>query len=348
MAVRFIHSWVVAWLCLVLTGVAIAGVPDIQVAGAVLDMGEVLEGEPAIGSFTVANRGDEPLVIKKVGRSAGGHVEAFTGTIAPGTSGKIDVRLSTSNKQGKIEGGFFVYSNDPDQSRLFIKAYAQVTPLIAVTPDRAYFNGFADQTHRTTITLESNLGRPLRIKSLACSIEDLLDYRLKNTIPGKTWLLEVAPKQPSPGTYFRGRFTFETDCIDKPTIVVPVLARILDDVEVMPAAVDFGIRMKKDYVKPLSEDTVNSLDWKQSWHKLPRQIILRVNRGEDVQIKDVGLDDPLFQVEHKALQEGRLYRLIVTPRIDQMGMGRHKTLLRIITDNSAHERFGIPIEITIK
>ena len=324
-----------------------ADAPELFVAEPFLDGGKVREGAPALLTFRLANQGTEPLIIRKIGHSAGCFVKAYAKEIAPGKNGEVRVGLETKGKAGKIEGSFFLYSNDPHALRFPLRVAATVVPFISIVPDRVYFSGFADETYKTSIIIRSNMERPLKIKSITCSIENQIKYRIKTINAGKIYRLDVSAKPP-PGSYFRGRLTLETTYTEKPEIIIPVLGRILQDVEVMPSALNFGIRFKKDYVKPDAKERVRLRDWRENWHKLPMTLFLRVNRGEAIHIKEIILENPFFKKDYKVLRDGRLYRIKITPLIDQMPPGKHTALLRIHTDNRKYKIFDISIQVTVK
>ena len=340
--------WGVVWFCCVPADAAVAGnAPDIHVAESVLDLGTVLEGQPVQGIFTVINNGDLPLTLKNVGRSSGCIVERFPHQVAPGQAGKIEVGLATRNRSGKIEGGFFVHSDDPDTPRLVLRATAMVTPLISVEPDRVYFSGFADGLYQTTITIQSNAPRPLALKPVISSVGDVIRHRMTVDKKGHAYRLAVS-LQPQPGDCFRGRLTIATNYPERPEIVIPVLGRIMDDVEVMPPVLDFGLRLKKDYMAPPPDATVRLKDWQENLRRLPGNVFLRVNRGADLRLTDVRLESPFFTLEREALDAGRLYKVTVCPKIDRMPPGGYAERLTVSTDRPGYQIFEVPIELTVK
>ncbi|MBL0714050.1 MAG: DUF1573 domain-containing protein, partial [Desulfosarcina sp.] len=323
MVAKLSVEWGLAFLLVIFTGMAFAGSgPRLTVAQPLGDSGEVMAGVPARLAFKLANCGSAPLKVIKVGHTAGCFVEDYVKQIAPGQTGFIHGGLATTGLKGRIEGTFYVYTNDPEAMRYPLKATATVIPLITVELDRIYFSGFSDKAYHTTITIHSNSSRPLEIKSTACSVENRLRYRLEPLRAGKTYRLDVHA-QPPPGSYFRGRFILETNYAAVPQIIIPVMGRILRDVDVMPTTIDFGIRFKKDYVKPSPQEKVRLKDWRQNWHNLPANLILRVNRGKDVHITDIVMESSYFKKEKKIVREGRVYRLVVWPLIDQRAAGEY-------------------------
>lgn len=334
--------------CLFIAPSAFAAGPDIQVPDASQNLGEVLEGSKPSADFPVHNQGDQPLLITKIGRSAGGIITHYPRKIDPSESGTISIQINTLNRPGDFPVNFFVYSNDQDQPRLQLQAKVKVLPLVSVSPDRIYFSGFDDNTYETTIDIENNRQKPLTISDFSCSPAEKLEHQLTTVVPNTRWQFRIALREPVAGTYFRGRCIASTDDKRKPEIIIPLLTRIMAEVEMMPPEIDFGLHQQNNYRKPQANSPAQVKEWQQNWNTLPKQLTLRVNRGDAVEVEEFVIDDPMYEVEFRTLQEGSLYLLTITPRIDKMQPGSHTTQLRLQTTSTAFPRFSVPIRITVK
>jgi hypothetical protein len=154
--------------------------------------------------------------------------------------------------------------------------------------------------------------------------------------------------QPPAGSYYRGRLILTTNYAQKPEIIIPVMARILHSVEVMPMSLDFGLCMKSHYEKPPQTATTRMRDWRENLRRLSKSIYLRINRGADVHLSDTALAHSLFRTDTEVLRSGHLYRVTVTPLIEQMPPGEQRSILRIRTDHPAYATFEVPVRITVK
>jgi hypothetical protein len=110
---------------------ASVGQPDIELAQAATDLGEVRNGE--VREFTVAvrNVGDGPLVIEAVTTSCGCTTATVTPeTILPGESGSLNVAYDSGAHgpefNGPVERQVFIDSNDPDEREVVFKLSVEV------------------------------------------------------------------------------------------------------------------------------------------------------------------------------------------------------------------------------
>jgi hypothetical protein len=100
--------------------------PSIAVSHTRLDLGEGRPGEQLEGSFTVSNRGSEPLEFKLSASCGCAFVRPMAGTLAPGESQRITlgIRLPqaiNSEKSTRVA----IQSNDPRQPQVICAATAR-------------------------------------------------------------------------------------------------------------------------------------------------------------------------------------------------------------------------------
>lgn len=110
-----------------------AGQPDIELAQASTDLGEVENGEVREFSVQVQNVGDAPLHIEAVTTSCGcTTAEVSPETIAPGESGSLRVTYDSGAHgpefKGPVERQVFIDSNDPDEREVVFKLAVEVLP----------------------------------------------------------------------------------------------------------------------------------------------------------------------------------------------------------------------------
>ncbi len=103
------------------------------------NFGKVDQGKVVTHVFSFTNQGDAPLVIKGV-RSTCGCTAAIASQdkIAPGESGKIEVKLNTRGFEGRLNKYVFIDSNDPEQPqvRLTVTATINVPPRARIDLER--------------------------------------------------------------------------------------------------------------------------------------------------------------------------------------------------------------------
>jgi len=113
--------------------------PRVAVARPVVDLGRVLVGEAAIGTFVVENRGDVGLRILEAASSCDCTVIDYDAEIAPGATGSIRAELLTNGLEGSITKGILVRTNDPARGSLVLTLKAHVVARVSVLPQRAVF-----------------------------------------------------------------------------------------------------------------------------------------------------------------------------------------------------------------
>jgi hypothetical protein len=92
-----------------------------------IDYGTIAKGSDGVRVFEFTNTGDAPLIVSDVKSSCGCTVpKKPEGPIAPGASGKIEVKYDT-NRVGPIRKTVTVYSN-ADQPIKALKIKGEVLP----------------------------------------------------------------------------------------------------------------------------------------------------------------------------------------------------------------------------
>ncbi len=91
------------------------------------NFGRVDQGKVVTHVFNFTNQGDAPLEIKKV-RSTCGCTAAIVSKdkIAPGKSGKIEVKLNTRGFEGRLNKYVFIDTNDPKQPQAQLTVIATI------------------------------------------------------------------------------------------------------------------------------------------------------------------------------------------------------------------------------
>ena len=104
--------------------------PKLFIEQKTFDFGTVSEGEKVPHSFSIANKGNEPLKITAVRTSCGCTAAKYDSLIAPGKTGSISAEFNSSGFSGQQEKIITVHSNDADSAtiRLQIKGFVK-TPL---------------------------------------------------------------------------------------------------------------------------------------------------------------------------------------------------------------------------
>jgi hypothetical protein len=114
-------------------GAANDGAPRIALETAVLELGEMPNGQVAEREVTVRNDGDAPLVVSTVTTSCGCTTAALEPmTIAPGDSGRLRVAFDSGahgpDLRGPLLREVMLASNDPATPEATVEIRAMILP----------------------------------------------------------------------------------------------------------------------------------------------------------------------------------------------------------------------------
>jgi hypothetical protein len=156
-------------------------------------------------------------------------VASNPGQIPAGGREKISVKVSTHNRGGQtLHKGFTVYTNDPKNSKVRLQVSGRVNAYLTVEPQFVRFIGRTDQPLKQSVIITPLKGHPVTIKEVKVLQPENLHYKLKplGLPPGKSgYELVVENAKLDAGSY-QDRITIVTDSEKKPSITIPVYARI--------------------------------------------------------------------------------------------------------------------------
>ena len=245
--------------------------------------------------------------------------------------------MDTTNSRGKLIRKAVVYSNDPAKPEAKISITCFVDPVILIKPDRIFFNGFPDQKFEQKIIISANRAEPLLLTIEQGVLFPKISCSLNKISKTNSYLLTVKNKASKAGVY-RGRLLIKTNYKDKPVIAVPVFSRLLADLQIIPKAVDFGRIDKNRYIAKKNSAPDNT-------RFIERYITLKLNRGKNFKITNIEITEDLFKVTYSKMEKG--YRLKLMPRLNMMGKGIIKTVLKIDTTHKKYRLIEIPLQINI-
>ncbi len=151
------------------------------------------------------------------------------GQIPAGGKGNISVTVSTKNHGGQtLRKGFTVSTNDPQKPEVRLHVTGKVTAYLAVSPRYVRFIGRGDQPLSQTVKITPLDGHPFTIKAVKAQQGQNLRFDLKplGKDPAKSgYELVVENTMKAAGNY-RDMITIQTDSKEKPSVTIPVYARI--------------------------------------------------------------------------------------------------------------------------
>jgi hypothetical protein len=138
--------------------------------------------------------------------------------------------VNTANRGGStLRKHFTLQTNDPVQSTFKLTVKGAVQAYIPMKPSRINLRGRAGEKLQTTVHIERLKAYPFRVKNVKAKDGSHLQLKLKEGDLGAGkdgYRLVVTNTMHTAGSY-RDLITIETDSKIKPTLRIPVFARIL-------------------------------------------------------------------------------------------------------------------------
>ena len=206
----------------------------------VFDFGEVWEGAPARGEFTVKNVGDAPLNVALKSTCGCTVVSDPKTPLAPGETTTFTITYATT-RVGKANKLVKVMTNDRDQKQLQIPVRGTVKQLFELKPGRTIaFNQLEDTDQKTrTILIENRYEQPLKLKLMESRQADLshLKIELNEKQEGQQYELVVTTNPPLPFGLKRANVVLESDHEDLPPLKIPVSMTVRPRVAISPVRI---------------------------------------------------------------------------------------------------------------
>jgi hypothetical protein len=304
----------------VLTGGAFAQ-PSAVFPETVIDVGAVNKGERASYEFTVQNEGDQSLEITEVKPSCGCTVAEYDKTVKPGGAGKITAVVDTTNFKGPIAKSVKVFTNDPTNPQINLVIKANIKTHVEIDPGYARFVAVHGEPNAKSVQRVWSREKPdLQILGAESPYphvkvsyaEATVDER-EGGVSGSQWRVTVELDTDAPVGPMADYIDVTTDHPERQTIRIPVSGFVRPVLSVTPRVADFGRR-------EVSEPQTASLE-------------IRNMSKSAVTLDEVSTDIEGVQAEIEPLEEGRLYKVLLTLE-PGMKKGRFRGLVTINTTSS--------------
>lgn len=244
--------WIVlALLAVVATGplaMAQDGSPKAQPVEPIKDFETVPKGEILQHQFLIRNTGDAVLEITDVRPACGCTVADFDRSIAPGESGKVNIRMKTENFAGPIAKTVAVFTSDTDNPKIELVVKADVKPYITVLPGFARYNYVqGEPVEAIPQTIWAENGEDLEVLA-AHSPHDYLKVSFREATEeernpkgmGRQWRLVFQLSDGAPVGALRDYVTVELNHPKQKMAKIPISGFVRPRQHVTPNDADFG------------------------------------------------------------------------------------------------------------
>lgn len=226
--------------------------PRIASPARVLELGSILRGTVLEQAFVLQNRGDAPLDITNVHAACDCTTVPLTRTrLAPGESLSLRVKLDTAKLLGRLEKSILVTSNDPQLPVFALELRGLVLSPYSLDPALLRFAPIGRNGNWSgTMTLARTDGKPLQVQGVRVKGNSAFHARFRKT-PGRESGEILVTYQPGAEPHLV-EATIEVVLDDplQPTLEAPLVGRVLRDIGVFPARLEFGPAKPGDPLDP--------------------------------------------------------------------------------------------------
>ncbi len=305
--------------------------PTALAGNAVKDFGMVDKGRRLTHSFEIRNAGDAMLEITNVRPACGCTVAEYDREIAPGETGTVTATVDTSNFKGGIAKSVRVFTNDPKNPQIDLVIKANVTTQIEVDPGYARFVAVYGEPQKTSVQSVWAVDyRGLEIESaespfpyVEVRFHEAEEGERNSDAKGNQWQVEIDLDPSAPVGPLADFVVLTTNHPQLKTLRIPVSGFVRPVLSVTPRVADFGRR-------ELTGPQTASLE-------------IRNLSSATVKLGDVETDVDGLEAEVEPLEEGRLYKVLLTIK-PGMPKGDFEGLVSIRTTSSKQPT----IEISVK
>lgn len=217
----------------VYAGLSAEGTPDLYCDTPVYRFGKVYKYENIRHYFVIQNRGTQELKINKIETACGCIVGETSDTkIAPGMSGKIQVRFRTGPETGIVVKNIRIHSSDPDTPVYILKLSGEVIEDITVSPRQINFGSVSKGDHAYgVVNLQPRPEFHLEINDVVSS-NSAVNVRYRKDEEKGNFLVNVILKGDAPVDVLLGNISIFTNSERQKRIIVPVYGEVLGDIRV--------------------------------------------------------------------------------------------------------------------
>ena len=288
------------------------------------DFGIVDQGSKVVNRFELINKGTADLKIERIVPACGCTAAVVSSdTIKPDSSTEMQVTFDTAGFQGEKEKLVRIYTNDPDRPSTVFSIKGKIKPDIEASTSAVDFGEvLRGETPSKSVTIASDQSRRIALSDLSTSAPSITatatDFSSGGKV-GKNVTITIA--KDAPVGLVRERVSVKTTSTANPVVNVAVLARIVGDIRLTPAAVSFGLIESTAKLPAIKEVVVENLA-----------------KGNQVEILSAVSDNQLISAE---IVNSSLLRITVTK--ETRGVFRARIKLTTNSSDPTQTELAVPV-----
>ena len=204
--------------------------PGIAVEQPTFDFGQVRQGKKVVHVFSIKNKGNADLDIKKITSSCGcTAVSSSSKVVHPGKSGKITATFDSTKFSGPVHKSIAVVTNDPKVSSVTLALKGTVIADLQITPLELDLGAIRDnETKKVVLTVVNNGNKPLDLTAVKTPVAHIVAVADKKQLtPGQSATIAVSITPRRGDRVVSGFVSIPTGNPDKPETLVPVYGSVV-------------------------------------------------------------------------------------------------------------------------
>ncbi len=208
------------------------------------EFGSVSEGAVVAHDFEIRNAGSADLQIQRIAPACGCTAATVTSPIiGSGKSEKIRVKFDTAGFSGSKFKQIHVFTSDKDQADIVFTLRGTIISEVKVEPATLDFGDISrassEGTRRQQVTVSLEKESDLRLAGATSSSRAVQVTEVARRDRSVAYRVELLPTVPRGPLRERVSVRFAGD--KKPALNIPIVATVLGDVKLSPAALSFGV-----------------------------------------------------------------------------------------------------------
>ena len=306
--------------------------PQARLVATDYDFGEVRQGQTVSHDFLVRNLGKGVLRMERAELSHP-NMNLKAPSIEPGSEGRINLELKTTESAGKIEAQAIVFFNDPLLPKAVLTLRGRVRPRIEFRPFGAVFlAAFKDEPVERVLTVVNNEVNPLAIKEIRSEGSHFV-AALKTVEVGKVYTVSVRVAPGVPVGKYDETLVIEVSSPSARDLRLPVHLFVKPDLYANPDVVDFG------------EVSLNQTGEPGRIHDLLNQTVLVTSRRDQFSIVSIVCDLPAVTVRQTpSAGTNRTFQVDVSLNQARLERGPLRGSIVVRTSDPDLQELRIPIQ----
>ena len=290
--------------------------------------GQVLSGAVVEHDFTLYNGSSVRVTVEQVRMTPPLLVTRMPREVAPGTEGKIHVKLDTADLEGEFKGMILVSLDDPALPEAQLTFTGRIVPPVELFPNPAFFvAGERGKGKQASIEIVNHESEPLSVDKIDQST-GRFTTQLETLIPGERYRLTLSLNPNGPGGRASDTILLRTSSKLIPVLNVTANTYLYERVHAFPDALDFGSWRLGDAASATAILMIYEED------------------GKDFEAR-LSTDIPGLSLRSERGPAGDRYQTEITLNLEGIPVGLLKGSIFIDTNDKQFPRIMVPVRAQI-